>query len=193
MSPSVVTYLVSWWPVLLVSPLLFLMGAVRKRIVLRAAALTIVGLCYLILLIMMVPAVVMWFADRPTRDVVIDRDQVLAGIRAPKGSELTTLATDGKPVALLLSADVDIDGIPAGKGTSVIFGLDDKVGVITTGRAWTYRGIHVPAASTIYMKTTKICLVDLSQATDVEGTLSPPIAASSFPPTAACEAARCRH
>jgi hypothetical protein len=182
MSPSMVTYLVTWWPVLLLSPLVFLIGAVRKRIVLRAAALTIVGVCYLILLIMMIPAVVMWLADRPTRDVVIDRDQMLAGIRAPKGSELTTLRTDGKPVALLLSKDVDIDGIPAGKGTSVIFGLDDKVGVITTGRAWTYRGIHVPAASTVYMKGSNICVIDLSQATEIEGTLFPVYSRVAFPP-----------
>jgi hypothetical protein len=127
-------------------------------------------------------------ADNPTHEVVLKEEQTLAGIRFPKSSKLSVLWSDGKPSSLVLSKDIEINGIPAGKGTTVLFGPGDKVGVITTGRAWTYRGISVPAGSTIYLgrsersETSDIWQIDLSQATWIQGTLFPAYSQVEFGP-----------
>lgn len=145
------------WPLLLVSPLIFLVREVRKSTALQVTALAIVGACYLVLLFEVVPAiiagVVMVVADKPTRDFVINRDQTLAGIRFPKGSRVSTLVPDGRLSQVVLSEDIEIDGIPAGKGTPVLFGPGGNAGWVTTGRAWSYREIPVPAGSLVSLST----------------------------------------
>jgi hypothetical protein len=164
-SDALLSLLLICSPVLLLSPLVFLIREVRKRIVLRVAALASVFGSYVILLLVVVPAllagVIMYVADKPTHEVVLKEDQTLAGIRFPKGSKLSIRWADGKPSSLQLSKDTEINGIPAGKGTDVLFGAGDKVGVVTTGRAWTYRGIAVPAGSSIILGTNGIQSIDL--------------------------------
>ena len=161
-------------PVLLLSPLVFLVRKVRKRSVLCVAALAIVFGSYGILLFAVVPPLlagwIMFVADNPANnfhEVVLKEDQTLAGVRFPKGSKLTAWKSDGKPTSIVLSKDTDINGIPAGKGTTVLF--PPSSWAITTGRAWTYRGISVPAGSTIYLGTSGIWQIMLSGTTEVQG------------------------
>lgn len=145
---------VHFWPLLLGSPLVFLIREVRTRTVLRAAAGTVVAGSYLILFSVAVPAlfavIMLSGLDNPTNDFVINQDRTFAGIRFPKGSRVSTI-TGGRISTIVLSDEIDINGIPAGRGTSVGFGPDDKVGYVTTGRTWIYRGIPVPAGSTIFL------------------------------------------
>jgi hypothetical protein len=163
-------------PALLLSPLVFLIREVRKRIVLRITAIAIVFGSYAILLFVVAPALlagaIMYVADKPppTREIVLKEDQTLAGIRFPKGSEVVMQQwpTDWNPRTVVLSEDTEINGIPAGKGTTVWFGWDDTkhaygVGQITTGRAWTYRGVFVPAGSTIFPGTSALVMQDGSR------------------------------
>jgi hypothetical protein len=153
-------------PLLLGSPLVFLISEVRKRTVLRLAALAIVGGCYLMLVFEVVPAIiagaVMVVADRPTRDFVINRDQTLAGIRFPKGSKISTQISKGQLSPAVLSEDIEINGIPAEKGMPVIFGPDGNLS-LTTGRVWTYRGIPVPAGSIIFLSASGVYETVISQ------------------------------
>ena len=138
-------------PLLLGSPALFLIRKVRTSTALRVAAGTIVAGSYLILLFIAVLVVMLSGLDRGTNDSVIKRDQMFAGITFPKGSKVSTTISDGKLSTIVLSKDTDIDGIPAGKGTTVGFGPNGKVGYLTTGRAWIYRGILIPAGSTAFL------------------------------------------
>lgn len=167
-SDALLSFLLICSPVLLLSPLVFLIREVRKRIALRVAALAIVFGSYVILLFVVVPAllagVIMNVADKPTHEVVLKENQTLAGIRFPKGSKLSVRWADGGPSSLVLSKDTEINGIPAGKGTDVLFGAGDKVGVVTTGRAWIYRGISVPAGSSIILGTNGVRMIDLPSA-----------------------------
>jgi hypothetical protein len=167
-SDALLSFLLICSPVLLLSPLVFLIREVRKRIALRVAALAIVFGSYVILLFVVVPALlagaIMNVADKPTHEVVLKENQTLAGIRFPKGSKLSVRWADGGPSSLVLSKDTEINGIPAGKGTDVLFGAGDKVGVITTGRAWIYRGISVPAGSSIILGTNGVRMIDLPSA-----------------------------
>jgi hypothetical protein len=119
-SDALVSFLVSCSPVLLLSPLVFLIREVRKRIVLRVAVLAIVFGSYVILLLVVVPALqagaIMYVADKPPPEVDVRKgDQTLAGIRFPKGSKLSTY-WHGTPSSLVLSKDNEVNGIPAGKG-----------------------------------------------------------------------------
>lgn len=157
-------------PLLLASPSVFLIRQVRERAGLRVAALTVVGGSYLLLLLVAVPAIVggwiMLEADNPANNFVshvIDRDQMFGRIRFPEGSTVTRLY--GKITSILLSKDLEIEGIPARKGTTVDFDDDGTVGSLTTGRAWTYRGILIPPGSTVFMKTRSCIPATPSQGT----------------------------
>jgi hypothetical protein len=154
---------VGWIPLalfLLVSPLVFLIGEVRRRPALRVAAGTIfAGSCLLLLWVVapfLIWMVIGWVSglDHPTKDYEINQDQTFAGILFPKGSTVSTI--NGGMLSrdtlqfIILSKETEIGGIPAGKGTYVWFSLDDgRVVSVTTGRAWTYQGIPVPAGSTV--------------------------------------------
>src|SRR5215469_15326105 len=100
-SDALLSLLLICSPVLLLSPLVFLVREVRKRIALRVTALAIVFGSYVILLFVLVPAllagVIMYVADKPTHEVVLKEDQTLAAIRFPKGSKLSIGWADGKP------------------------------------------------------------------------------------------------
>lgn len=148
------------WPFLLASPLVFLIGKVRNKIALRVTAIMVVCGSYLMLLMIAVPAFIgawtMAVADDPATNfvaIVIDQDQMFGGIRFPKGSTVRRDRFEGKISDVVPSEDIEINGIPAGKGTTVWFGPDGKVGYLTTGRTWIYRGISVPAGSTVFMGT----------------------------------------
>jgi hypothetical protein len=177
MSDALLTFLLSCSPVLLLSPLVFLIREVRKRSILRGAALAIVFASYVILLVVVVPAllagVIMFVADQPPHELrVLKGDQTLAGIRFPKGSRLWGYP-DGEPTSLVLSKDIEINGIPAGKGTTVGFSWDDakkayQVGEITTGCSWTYRGVFVPAGSKIYLSKDNPGQIYLPPGTGIE-------------------------
>jgi hypothetical protein len=87
--------------------------------------------------------------DFPTiKDSLINQDQPFYRILFPKGSTVSTL--NGKLQGIILSKETEIGGIPAGQGTYVSFSLDGRVLSVTTGRAWIYQGISVPAGSTVY-------------------------------------------
>jgi hypothetical protein len=171
---SLFNLLLSCWLVLLASPLLFLIRAVRKKIVLRVAVLVIAGASYLVPLIMMV-VIIGSLNDlgKPGREFVINQDQTLAGVWFPKGSKVTTLVSDGRLSSIVLSEDIEINGIPAGKGTTVLFSNDGKsVDVITTGRAWSYREIAVPKGSTIFQDARGIRSINLGrEGAVIQGTL----------------------
>ena len=152
----------------------------RKRIVLRVAALAIVLGSYVILLFVVAPILltILTMTDTPQfHEVVLKEDRTVAGIRFPKGSTLSTYPGvwpwDGDPHSLVLSTDIEINGIPAGKGTTVEFGWEDslhayRVGQLTTGRGWTYRGISVPAGSRISLRADDIWYIELSRGTGIK-------------------------
>jgi hypothetical protein len=138
-----------------VSPLIFLITEVRSRPALRVAAGVIVAGSYFILLWMapfllsMGLLYVGGMNDSPTiNNSVINQDQPFYGITFPKGSTVSTM--NGKLQGIILSKEIEIGGIPAGQGTYVSFSLDGRVLSVTTGRAWIYQGISVPAGSTVY-------------------------------------------
>jgi hypothetical protein len=188
-SDALLSLLLICSPVLLLSPLVFLIGEVRKRIALRVAALAIVFGSYVILLFVLGPAllagVIMYVADKPPHELgVLKGDRTLAGIRFPTGSNLWGYS-DGAPSSLVLSKDIEINGIPAGKGTTVGFSWDDskrayQVGEITTGRGWTYRGVSVPPGSKIYLRKENIGQIYLPQGTGIEMNFAS--SPSSLPP-----------
>jgi hypothetical protein len=147
-------------PLLLVSPLVFLITEVRRRPALRVAAGTIVTGSYFLLLAAAGPffisMLIMSLAgmSHPINDSVINQDQTFAGILFPKGSTVSTInggmLSAGKLQFIILSKETEIGRIPAGKGTSVQFSLDDgRVVSVKTGREWIYQGISVPAGSTV--------------------------------------------
>ncbi len=147
------------WPLLLASPLVFLIRKVREQVGLRVAALTVVAGSYLLLLMAGPAVMALWMivqAGNPANNFVtnlIDGDQMFAGIRFPDGSTVTRGRFSGAITNVLLSKDLEINGIPAGKGTTVNFNDDGTVGYVTTGRVWTYRGILIPPGSTVFIKT----------------------------------------
>jgi hypothetical protein len=140
----------------LASPLIFLITEVRSKPALRVAAGVIVAGSYFILLWVAAPflfSMVLLYVggmnDFPTlKDSVINQDQPFYGILFPKGSTVSTL--NGKLQGIIPSKETEIGGIPAGQGTYVSFSLDGRVLSVTTGRAWIYQGISVPAGSTVY-------------------------------------------
>jgi hypothetical protein len=107
------------------------------------------------------------------RQFEIGRDKMLAGIRFPKGSKITNDFA-GNPASVVLSEDIEINGLPAGKGTTIALHEGKTLTSITTGRTWIYRGISVPAGSTISLQgTSGISEISLSQGTEIQGTLFP--------------------
>jgi hypothetical protein len=150
-------FILIFWPLLLASPFVFLIKEVRKTIALRVAALTVVGGSYFLLLLA-APAVIgawiMSVADNPAPVTnVIDRDQVIAGIRFPKGSTVERGRFNGKIQNVVPSEDIEINGIPARRDRNVWFRPDGTVESLTTSRTWMYRGIPVPVESMVFMNT----------------------------------------